>query len=145
MAGIALEGATTADVTANNHIQYRVWEYQGSVPDGNGGSTPSYGWGYYNTSATVKGICGSTATNVYVNGKKPVLNGDQTTENDTYSISSGEYYSGAHTNASGTVTNGNSRSVYINGKLVAVNGSSVTTHTNVSTTISQGSSNVNIG
>lgn len=147
MAGIALEGATTADVTAGNHIEYRAWEYKGDLPDGNGGWTPDYGWNYYNTNATVKGVSGSTAANVYINGKKPVLSGDRTTENDSYSIPSpsGEYVSGAHTNASGTVTSGNSRSVYINGKLVAVNGSSVSTHAGVNTTINQGSSNVNIG
>lgn len=146
MAGIATNGATIADSISNGHITYRVYEYQGSVPDGNGGSIPIYGWNTYTTHATVKGTCNASPSSVYINGKNAVLSGDRTTENDQYSIPAGEYVGGAHTGAAGSVTSGNSKNVFIGGKSVSVIGSTVSTHASSASSISSGgSSNVYIG
>ena len=151
MAKIALNNATIANVTASNHIQYRRYEQVGTGGggvDSEGNSIPTYpiyGYVYYSASATVKGNAVATVTNVKIEGKSPIVQGDKTTESDSYSIS-GEYVSGAHTNAQGSVTSGNSSNVFINGKRVAISGSSVSTHSGNSSTINGGvSSTVNIG
>ena len=144
MSKIALNGATVNDSIIQNHIYYRVWQYQG-YNDSFG--NPVYAYNYYYTSATVKGTAKSTVTNVKINGQSPIVQGDRTTENDTYTLPSGEYVSGAHTNTQGTVSVGNSKNVYANGKLIAVGGSSVNTHGGTTTAIGTAglSTNVNIG
>ncbi|OXS74466.1 hypothetical protein B1B04_09215 [Lysinibacillus sp. KCTC 33748] len=80
-------------------------------------------------------------------GKAPIVQGDKTTENDSYSLpSGGVYVSGSHTNAQGSVTVGNSNNVFINGKSVATDNSTVTTHAGTSSKINGGaSSTVTIG
>lgn len=144
MSKIALEGSTVADSVIQSHIYYRVYEYVGS--DNNG--DPIFAYRYYYAPATVKGTTKSTVTNVKINGKSPIVQGDRTIENDTFNLpSNGEYVSGAHVNAQGTVTAGNSRNVYANGKLIAVGGnSSVQTHAGTNVAINGNlSTNVNIG
>jgi len=159
MAQIALKDATIADSTAPNHITYSTQEYQGeSAPycvawDMYGQciqyrTDPVYGSVNKTTSATVKGKTATpTVTNVTIQGKAPIVQGDKTTENDTYTLpSGGVYVSGSHSNGQGTVSNGNNKNVYVNGKLLAVVGSNVTTHAGTTTTINGGgSSTVSIG
>ncbi|MFJ3387492.1 hypothetical protein [Lysinibacillus sp. NPDC086135] len=158
MANIALQDATIAESTANDHITYSIEEYQGKTPDYcvtwnqfgqciDWDSKPIYKDVNKQTSATVKGKAVSTVTNVTIQGKAPIVQGDKTTENDTYNIpSGGTYVSGSHNNAQGTVTVGNSRNVFINGKSVAIDGSTVTTHAGTSSKINGGtSSTVTIG
>lgn len=159
MARVALDGTTFQQSVASNHIQYRVWTYQYTTPtycngwdeDGNcnswGGGVAVWDWEYYWTSARINGTAKASVSNVRVQGQRPIVNGDSTTETDSYTIPSGEYYSGAHSNVAGSVTSGNSRSVFINGKSVAVNGSNVRTHANTNTplTTSGTSSTVHIG
>lgn len=158
MANIALKDATIADSTANDHITYSVEEYQGQTPEYciawnqfgqciNYDSDPIYRPVDKKTSATIKGKAVSTVTNVTIQGKAPIVQGDKTTENDSYNLpSGGTYVSGSHTNAQGTVTIGNSRNVFINGKSVAIDGSTVTTHAGTSSKINGGvSSTVTIG
>ena len=158
MARIALNDATIADSTANDHITYSVEEYQGeSAPycvlwDNFGNcirynSDPIYSPVDKKTSATIKGKTVSTVTNVTIQGKAPIVQGDRTTENDSYNIpSGGTYVSGSHTSAQGSVTVGNSNNVYINGKSVAIENSTITTHARTSSKINGGtSSTVTIG
>lgn len=153
MAKIALADSTISETTASNHIKYEKYEQVGTGGGGNDAygnpipPYPIYDWVKYDTSATVKGKAVATVTNVNINGKAPVVMGDRTTEEDTYTLpSGGSYVSGAHTSGQGSVTVGNSRNVFINGKSVAINGSRVTTHAGGSSTINGGlSSTVNIG
>ena len=158
MPKIALDGAAIADSVASGHIDYEVYKITGYTPtypiyddDGNyigtGGGDPIWGWvGGYNTSATISGTCKSTVTNVKIEGKSPIVSGDRTSENDSYTLPEGRYVGGSHSNAQGSVTGGNSKNVFINGKSVSVNGSSVNTHAGTSTSINGGVSNsVNIG
>lgn len=158
MAKITLEGAQIADSTVSNHIAYTKREQTGT---GGGQCTawdeygmciayaptyPIYDDIEYKTSAIVKGTAKSTVTNVSIEGKAPIINGDKTQENDNYTIpSGGTYKSGAHTNAQGSITSGNSNNVYCNGKLIAIEGSTVKTHANTNTTIKGTSSTVTIG
>lgn len=142
MARIALDGATITQTTASGHIQYRVWEFQ--YRDSVYGDI--YGWSYYSTSAYINGRANATVTNVKIQGKSPIVQGDRTSESDSYSIPRGEYYSGAHSNAAGSVTGGNSNNVFVNGKSVSLQGSSVRTHANTNSSINGGTSTtVNIG
>lgn len=158
MAKIALKDATIADSTAPDHITYSVEEYQGQTPEYcvawnefgqciRYDSDPIYAPVNKTTTATIKGKAVSTVTNVTIQGKAPIVQGDKTTENDTYSIpSGGSYVSGSHTNAQGSVTVGNSYNVFINGKSVAIENSTVTTHASTSSKINGGvSSTVTIG
>lgn len=153
MAKVALHDSTISETTAPDHISYEKYEQVdtgggGSDSDGNPiPSYPIYDWVDYKTSATVKGKAVATVTNVNINGKAPVVMGDRTTEEDTYTLpSGGVYVSGAHSGDQGSVTVGNSSNVFINGKSVATNGSRVTTHAGGSSTINGGSSStVNIG
>lgn len=159
MAEVALNDATIAETTANNHITYESKDYIGeSSPycvqwnpiTGACIATntdPMYDWKEHKTSAKVKGKAIATVTNVKFNGKSPVVMGDKTTESDTYTIpSGGRYKSGAHTSAQGSVATGNNSKVFVNGKSVAINGSKVTTHAKSSSTINGGvSSTVKIG
>ncbi|KOY83019.1 hypothetical protein [Lysinibacillus macroides] len=133
MAKIALNNATISDTTAFNHIQYQQFD--------NGNWLPK------TTEAIIKGTVTSTVTNVIINGKAPIIQGNRTIENDTYTLpAGGVYINGAHTNAQGSVTVGNSRSVFINGKSVAIENSNVTTHAGTNCKINGGvSSTVNIG
>lgn len=146
MAKIALNGTSISSSTASGHIDIRRW-----VPptyDSEGNQT---GGGYYiysTTSATITGTANSSVSNVRIEDKTPITQGDSTTEKDSYSVPSGwSYYGGAHSGATGIVTGGNSSNVYVNGKSVAIVGSSVRTHANTNTTISSSrvSSTVNIG
>lgn len=143
MPKVALNDATIADTTASGHISYERYEPIGYDSEGN----PYYGWvGGYTTSATVKGKCIASSSRVFINGKNPILQGDRTSEDDQYSIPSGRYAGGAHTNATGSVTAGNTKNVFVGGKLIATEGSRVNTHAGSSTTVNGGvSSNVNIG
>ncbi|SKB63833.1 hypothetical protein SAMN06295926_10525 [Lysinibacillus sp. AC-3] len=153
MAKIALKDATISDTTASNHIIYKVLEQVdtgGGYYDQWGDYVPTYpinDWVQYPTSATVKGKAVSTVSNVTIEGKAPIVQGDKTTENDSYSLpSGGVYVSGSHTNAQGSVTVGNSNNVFINGKSVATDNSTVTTHAGTSSKINGGaSSTVTIG
>lgn len=153
MANIALKDSTVADSTVNNHITYRVYEQTGTgggYTDAWGNYVPPYpinDWVEYTTSATIKGKTVSTVTNVTIQGKAPIVQGDKTTENDSYTLpSGGAYVSGSHNNAQGSVIIGNSRNVFINGKSVAIAGSTVTTHAGTSTKINgEVSSTVTIG
>lgn len=144
MAKIALNEANINRSTVSNHIYYRRWEQTGTDWEG----YPTYGYRYYYTSAIINGTTESSVTNVMIEGKRPVVQGNNTVESDSYSLpSGGEYVSGSHSNTrSGSVTSGNSRNVYINGKSVAIIGSNVQTHANTNTTIrDNGSTTVNIG
>lgn len=146
MAKIGLEGSAISDTIASNHIYYQIWNPYKYGTDEWGNGIGGYDYGY--TSATVKGTAKSTVTNVKINGKSPIVVGDRTTENDTYSLPSGaSYVSGSHTNAQGTVTVGNAKNVKANGKLIAVGGSSsVTTHAGGTAQLNTGlSTTVNIG
>lgn len=158
MAFIALKDSTITETTASNHITYKVYEYQGESPpycvswdkDGNCTRTKTdsiYDWVNKTTSAKVTGKVSSTVTNVLVQGKAPIVQGDKTSEKDTYNLpSGGVYVSGSHTSGQGSVTSGNSNNVFINGKSVAIKGSKVTTHAQTNSTINDGvSSTVNIG
>ncbi|MEQ6356557.1 hypothetical protein ABNX05_18195 [Lysinibacillus sp. M3] len=158
MAKIALNDSTITDTTASDHITYKVYEYQGQTPDycvswDNEGyctrwdSDDIYEWVDHTTSATVKGKAVSTVTNVTIQGKAPIVQGDKTAENDSYNLpSGGVYVSGSHTSAQGSVTVGNSNNVFINGKSVATDSSTVTTHAGTSSKINGGtSSTVTIG
>lgn len=75
-----------------------------------------------------------------MNGKAIALNGDTTTESDSYA--NGGSGDGGGT---GSVTSGNGSRVIAQGKSVAIIGSTVRTHAGSSTTISTGSSNVKVG
>lgn len=160
MAQVALDNATIANSTASNHITYRKWEQVGTTSvycetydtDGTtclsyAGGDPIYGWVTYTTNATVTGVVDSSVTNVRINGVAPIINGDNTIETDTYSIPSGEYVSGAHSNStSGSVTSGNGNNVFFNGVSASVIGSTITTHASTNSTINGGgSTNVFIG
>lgn len=158
MAKIALDGAIMVQSTVANHINYRAYEQTGTTPrycvewDEDGscirreGGDPIMEWVSYQTSATINGTVESSVTNVKINGKAPIVVGDKTKENDTYSLPKGEYVSGQHTNAAGSVTAGNASNVFVNGKLIAINGASIATHAGTSSTISSGvSTTVNIG
>lgn len=144
MAKIGLDGSTITNTTASNHIYYRWWNPYGGGYDYYGNPIGAYNYGY--TSATVRGTVKSTVTNVKINGKSPIVVGDRSTENDSYSIPNGEYVSGSHSNAQGSVTVGNTKNVKANGKLIAISGSNVTTHASTTATINGGlSTTVNIG
>ncbi|MFJ7982423.1 hypothetical protein ACIQ1D_19355 [Lysinibacillus xylanilyticus] len=158
MAKIALNDATISDTTASNHITYKTYDYMGQSPsycvswDSEGycngwDSDDIYEWVEHQTSSTVKGKAVSTVTNVTIQGKAPIVAGDKTTEDDSYSLpSGGSYVSGAHNNAQGSVTSGNNNNVFINGKSVAIENSTVTTHAGTSSRINGGaSSSVSIG
>lgn len=81
---------------------------------------------------------------MFIRGKAVALQGDTTTENDTYSLpSGGEYVGGAHNGASGSVTSGSSK-MFLGGRPVAMVTSSVRTHAGTNTTISSGDSKMNI-
>lgn len=153
MANIALKDATISDSIATDHITYKVNEQVdtgGGYYDQWGNYVPTYpiyDWVQHQTSATVKGKTVSTVTNVTIQGKAPIVQGDKTTENDSYNLpSGGTYVSGSHTNAQGSVTVGNNNNVFINGKSVAIENSTVTTHAGTSSKINGGtSSTVTIG
>lgn len=138
MSGVALNGASTTEVTVSGHINIRRYVVTGYDPFGN----PYYGWSYSTTSARVSGECNATPSNVFINSSNPIRNGDTVSETDNYTVPSGyEYYSGAHTNAQGSVTSGNANNVFIGGVSVATIGSRTRTHTNTNTTIANGGSN----
>jgi len=159
MAKIALAGATIAQSTASGHITYQKWEIvgYGDPPciswdedgncDGYGSPPPKYDWVRYTTDARINGTVKASVTNVAIQGKAPIVMGDSTTENDSYTLpSGGVYVSGQHTGATGSVTAGNSKNVYANGKLIAISGAAVQTHAGTSSTINGGvSSSVDIG
>lgn len=159
MAKIALDGATIAQSTASDHINYTVNEITGYTPrycnswdddgdcDGWGGGDPIREDVPYKTSARINGTVASTNTTVKFNGKAPILAGDKTKESDAYTLpSGGKYVSGQHTNAAGSITVENTKNVFVGGKLVAIGGASVTTHAGTSSTINGGlSTTVNIG
>lgn len=156
MALIALNGAKINQSTANGHIRTERYIQTGTSGGGYdiyGNPYPTYPineWvGGYSVSATINGTCTASTTQVFIQGKNPVLVGDRTTESDTYNLGANERYaSGQHTNATnGSITGGNSSNVYVGGKLIAITGSTVTTHANTSTAIgSEGlSSTVHIG
>ena len=145
MAKIALEAATVTDSIAQNHIYYQWWNpyLYGYDQYGN----PIGGWVYDYTHATIKGVAKSTVTNVKINGKSPIVVGDKTTENDSYTIpNNGSYLSGSHSNAQGSINVGNAKNVKANGKLIVLNGATISTHAGTSATINGGvSTTVNIG
>ena len=148
MAKVAMEGSTIQEIVVSSHISTQKYEYVGSDFYYN----PIYDWvSGYTTSAYVNGsVKANGVTNVYINGKLAVANGDSTIETDRYSLGSSERLNGSggvHTNVTnGRVTSGNNKSVYANGKSISVEGSTVTNHVNRSTTISSNvSSNVYIG
>ncbi|WPK11814.1 hypothetical protein R6U77_18270 [Lysinibacillus louembei] len=146
MARIALDGAEMNESTASGHIS--IQRYQRTGDSGYPDYIPYYNWvGGYSADAKVNGKANARQTQVFINGKNAVLNGDRTEENDTYTLGSNERYSsGQHSNAAGTITNGNSSNVYIGGTLVSVENATVTTHANTSTTLKNNySTNVNIG
>lgn len=122
------------------------WDSEGNC-NGWGGGNPIYEWVRYTTSARVDGVAVGSVSNVRIEGKPPIVQGDKTKENDTYTLpSGGRYVSGQHTNASGSISSGNNKNVFINGKSVAIIGGSVQTHASTSATIrDNGSSTVNIG
>ncbi|MGG0667639.1 hypothetical protein ABE073_03830 [Lederbergia citrisecunda] len=159
MAKIALSGATIAESTVSDHITYQKyeivgygqppcvsWDEDGYCSD-YGSPPPIYDWVRYTTSAKISGSVAATVQNVKIEGKAPIVVGDKTRENDSYTLpSGGVYVSGQHTGAAGSVTVGNANNVYVNGKLVALNGASVNTHAGTNTTINGGASTtVNIG
>lgn len=144
MAKVALNDSNISQSTISNHIYYRRWEQTGTDWEG----YPTYGYRYYYTSAIINGATESSVSNVMIEGKRPVVQGDNTIENDSYSLpSGGEYVSGSHNNVrNGRVNSGNNKNVFINGKSVAIIGSNVQTHANTNTTIrDNGSTTVNIG
>lgn len=159
MAKIALDGSNINQTTASGHIRYEMYEQTGTSPTfcnrwdeddnciGWGGGNPIYSWVSYTTSAKVDGTAVGNVSNVRIEGKAPIVQGDKTKESDSYTLpSGGRYISGNHTNVSGSVTSGNSSNVYVNGKSVAIIGSNVSTHASTSTTIKDnGSTTVNIG
>lgn len=158
MAKIALAGATMAQSSAPNHINYRRYEQTGTTPiycnswdddgdcNGYGGGLPIMQWISYQTSANINGTVTATVTTVKIEGKAPIVIGDATKESDTYSLPFGEYVSGQHTNAAGSVKAGNAKNVYVNSKLIAINGAAISTHAGTSSTINGGvSTTVNIG
>lgn len=156
MALIALNGAKINQSTASGHIsteRYIQTGTGGGGTDANGFPIPSYPikeWvGGYSISATINGTCTASSTQVFIQGKNPVLKGDRTKESDTYNLGVDERYSsGQHTNSTGgSVSGGNSKNVYVGGKLIAIAGSTVTTHASTNTTVgSEGlSSTVHIG
>lgn len=158
MAKVSLNNDEIASSTATDHIKYKKWEYQYTTPtycnaydnNGNciswGGGDEVYDWNYYYADATITGKINSTTSNVYVNGKHPIVKGDTTTEKDTYTLpSGGQYVSGSHDSADGSVVSGNSNAVYVNGKSMCMIGSNVKTHAGTDTKISStGSANVYI-
>lgn len=154
MAKIALNGATISQSTASGHINYNNYEVVGTGgggTDSQGNSIPTYpiyGWVARTTSANINGTVDADVTNVFIQGKNPIVNGDNTIETDSYSIpSSGVYTGGAHTNSTnGKVTSGNTKNVFVNGKSVSVEGSTISTHAGNSSSIINGfSSTVFIG
>lgn len=159
MANAALDGSNINQSTASGHITYEIRERTGTSPtycnswddEGNcvgwGGGDAIYEWVRYTTSSRVDGIAVGSVSNVKIEGKAPIVAGDKTKEDDSYTLpSGGRYVSGNHTGAQGSVTSGNNSNVFINGKSAAIIGSPIRTHASTSTTIKDnGSSTVNIG
>ena len=150
MALIALNDAKINQSTSSGHIKTERYIQTGTgggycnARDEDGNCTsyaptyPIFNWvGGYSTSAKIDGTCTASSTQVFIQGKNPVLKGDKTKESDTYQLGSSERYaSGQHTNVTtGSVTGGNSNNVYVGGKLIAIAGSTITTHAGTSTTI----------
>ena len=160
MGKISLNGASINTATASGHIQTEryiqtgtgggecnAWDEDGACI-GYAPTYPIYEWvGGYTADAQIDGTVQATTNQVFIQGKNAILNGDSSTENDSYNLIPDErYVSGQHTGATGSVTTGNSRNVFIGGKQVSIDPTTVRTHSGVNTTIRDGfSSTVFIG
>lgn len=129
MAGIAYKGARTNPSVASGHVLAKE-------PHGDHSHDRTI-------DATIYGTLNGGSSNVYVNGKQAVCNGDSVMETESYSLPSGWWLDSYDNGGTGHITGGSS-TVYVNGRQVATAGSSVTTHAPTTTTIAEGSSNVHI-
>lgn len=142
MPGVAINGSQIQQVTAPNHVSYKIWDpclYKDSEGNCVGG------YRNYTTSATIRGTVIADSQKVYVNNNKIALIDNYTQETETYSVPPDAEQISSDGGGYGRITTGNTRKVYANNKLVATIGCEVTTHAGVKTTILTGSSNVIIG
>lgn len=152
MAGIALNNYELQESTKSNHVTYTE-RYQsgtgGGGTDSEGNSLPTYPiyseatW-YSNAKITGKVIASNS--NVYINGVRAVVQGDQTQESwvadpPPYAHNGGTIISispGTSGSGQGTVGNGDGIA-YSSSKKLASKGTTVTTHLGTQTTIKEGS------